>query len=88
MYVCFLFKDILANITLAEASGLDTKGDDISSDPEPENEPENEPEIEPENEPAKEREPAVGAVHSAASFKNFASPAIVVFLLSYVNFAI
>ena len=34
----FLFKDILANITLAEASGLDTKGDDISSDPEPENE--------------------------------------------------
>merc|ERR1712223_1809927 len=73
-------QDILANITLAEASGLDTKGDDISSDPEPENEPE--------NEPAKEREPAVGAVHSAASFKNFASPAIVVFLLSYVNFVI
>merc|ERR1712147_398760 len=74
-------QDILANITLAEASGLDTKGDDISSDPDPENEPEKKPENEPENEPA--NEPSVGAVHSAASFKNFANPTIVVFLLSF-----
>merc|ERR1712080_697755 len=69
-------QDILANITLAEASGLDTKGDDISSDPEPENEPENEP----------KNEPAVGAVHSAASFKNFANPTIFVFILSVFHY--